>query len=181
MEHSYISHDHELALDNENVLSSECSETEQLDKSSSTNCDSLVDIDADPSPNKVAVLAKHKALLLTRSEEKFTVLWFCFSNDDIKYYTGFQSYSAICFFTIFNQNVIFFTMWAQEILLMANHMKLLQKGDHLGHYHPWKNSSLPWCVSAQVFQRGLLQIYTICQRDIYQKLSIHEFCSCVID
>ena len=57
MEHCYISHDHELALENENVLASACSETEQLDKSSSTSCDSLVDIDADPSPNKVAVLA----------------------------------------------------------------------------------------------------------------------------
>ena len=51
-EHSYISHDHELALDDENVLAYECSETEQLDKSSSTSCDSLVDIDADPSSKK---------------------------------------------------------------------------------------------------------------------------------
>ena len=99
MDHSYISHDHELALVDENVLVSECSETEQLDKSSSTSCDSLVDIDADLSPNKVAELAKQKALLLTRSEEKFTVLRFC-SDDDIKYYTGFQSYSAMCFLLI---------------------------------------------------------------------------------
>ena len=95
---TYISHDHELRLEDENVLASECSETDQLDKSSSTSCDSLVDIDADPSPNKVAMLAKHKALLLIRSEEKFTVLWFCSSYDDIKYYTGFQSYSPMCFF-----------------------------------------------------------------------------------
>ena len=50
MDYSYISHDHELALDDENVLASECLETEQLDKSSSTSCNSLVDIDADPSP-----------------------------------------------------------------------------------------------------------------------------------
>ena len=97
MEHSYISHDHELTLDDENVLASECSETEQLNKSSSTSCDSLVDIKADPSSNKVAVFAKHEALLLTRSEEKFTVLRFCSFDDDIKYYTGFQSYSAMCF------------------------------------------------------------------------------------
>ena len=100
MEHSYISHDHELALEDENVLASECSETEQLDKSSTTGCDSLVDIHADPSPNKVAVLAKHKALLLTRSEQKFAVLRFCSSDDDIKYYTGFQSYTAMCFFLL---------------------------------------------------------------------------------
>ena len=33
MEHSYISDDHELTLDDENVLVSECSETEQFDKS----------------------------------------------------------------------------------------------------------------------------------------------------
>ena len=162
MEHSYISHDHELTLDDENVLASECLETEQLDKSSSTSCDSLVDIDADPSPNKVAVLAKHKALLLTRSEEKFTMLWFCSSDDDIKYYAGFQSYSAMCFFLLSSTRILIsFTMWAQEILLMANQGNYYKKRTTHGRILPYHGVS-PQRSSREVYCRSIQYVRGTC-------------------
>ncbi len=68
--------------------------------SSQSSKDSLLEVDADPSPHKEELYERHKTLLLTRSREKFTVLRFCPSDDDIRYYTGFTTYS--CYLGLFS-------------------------------------------------------------------------------
>lgn len=106
MEHSYHQDEetqadevhHETDIEIENAESND-----QCPNTSGSSDDSLKDIDADPSPHKEALYKKHKALLLTRSKEKFTILRFSSSNEDIRFYTGFPTYTALCAFFQFLQ------------------------------------------------------------------------------
>ncbi|XP_064607334.1 uncharacterized protein LOC135471860 [Liolophura sinensis] len=68
-------------------------------ESSSSGDDSLEDYEPSVSPDKASVLQTNLNLMTLRYEEKFTLLRFCNSDSDIKYYTGFQSYISLsCFF-----------------------------------------------------------------------------------
>ncbi|XP_052235874.1 uncharacterized protein LOC127847777 [Dreissena polymorpha] len=78
-------------------------DTLNTSKQSSSTDDSLQDIEADPSPHKEDLFKQHKALLHARSKEKFTIVRFCSSDSDIRYYTGFPSYTAMCAFFHFLQ------------------------------------------------------------------------------
>jgi hypothetical protein len=71
---------------------------EILDTSGSTD-DSLAEVDQTPSPDKASVQRTNLQLLHLRNKEKFSLLRFCNSDHDIRYYTGFASYTALnCFF-----------------------------------------------------------------------------------
>lgn len=66
---------------------------------SSSSDESLVNVEAEQSPDKKVLQSKNLQLLQLRSEEKFTLLRFSNSDSDIRYYTGFQSFLSLsCFF-----------------------------------------------------------------------------------
>lgn len=74
---------------------------------SASSEDSLIDINCYPSPQKEVFYEKHKALLLTRSHEKCSMLRLCLSDSDIRHFTDFFSYLYLCaFFSSSSQCVI---------------------------------------------------------------------------
>lgn len=116
-------------LQNETELLS----THVVDSSSET--DSLQDIEADPSPMKEDIVKQHKALLLTQSREKFTVLRFCNSDADITLdFKHIQQ--CVLFFIFYNQNVIFCIMLEVRTHHMESPMNLHPREDQPGHYRP---------------------------------------------
>lgn len=56
---------------------------DETEETLSNSDDSLINISAEPSPNKVELNNKNLKLLHLRSDEKFTLLRFCNSDDDI--------------------------------------------------------------------------------------------------
>lgn len=74
-------------------------ETSEILETSGSTDDSLAEIDQTPSPDKAYVQRTNLQLLHLRNKEKFSLLRFCNSDKDIRYYTGFASYTSLnCFF-----------------------------------------------------------------------------------
>ncbi|XP_033725419.1 uncharacterized protein LOC117315371 [Pecten maximus] len=77
----------------------DCDEPLLVDQPFSSE-DSLTNVDWAESPDKSKLKETNSILLHIRNKEKFSILRFCNSDSDIRYYTGFSSYLALhCFFT----------------------------------------------------------------------------------
>ncbi|KAK3108705.1 hypothetical protein FSP39_013788 [Pinctada imbricata] len=73
--------------------------TDELNTSSSSD-DSLTNMEEAASPDKSQIQQTNIQLLHLRNREKFTILRFSNSDSDIRYYTGFSTYSALtCFYS----------------------------------------------------------------------------------
>ncbi|KAK3108725.1 hypothetical protein FSP39_014186 [Pinctada imbricata] len=85
--------------------SPECEPASSLDEMPESNSsdDSLTQLEDAESPSKAELKQKNLSLLHLRSKEKFSILRFCNSDADIKFYTGFSSYSGLHNFFTFLQ------------------------------------------------------------------------------